>query len=466
MFKKMVILAAALVVLLGGETVYADTLIRSGVVSKAASPDSSDMTVLIKDNATGDSHEVVITDSLTKNKFQEGTLNVGDTVRVKFEDIGGRKVSKMFRKTDGSDSFITSVASTTTSANMYQSSNATCDANVPNPSPLLNETASFYGECRDGKPLNGIIIWKQNGVPFQLSCFLNGAFDDTVDIGIGIDKCSKYHSLVPNFCSKSDYRGQCLNDEPHGVGVKFWQESAGIGTKNYESLNGQFVGGKANGYIRSRNLKKCGYFGCSGHEMYNAWYEGGDEQYRCEGGPDGCRAKKTTESIYARAEQSVKSFRCEEALKLDRQAQSKDGQKHTESDYKNGYKISFSSCVEERTLNTHLRGKNPQGMYLAAGQYERKGESYNARKIYEAIVERFPSSSWAVKANDRLLGIKADSDASSRQSEFESNRRYEREKDAKECRNRKASCWSSCSDIKDYSARSSCQSRCNSICSE
>lgn len=45
----------------------------------------------------------------------------------------------------------------------------------------------------------------------------------------------------------------------------------------------------------------------------------------------------------------------------------------------------------------------PQGLYLQAGKEERSGGTEKAREIYENIIDRFPESEFAVKANDRLL---------------------------------------------------------------
>lgn len=47
----------------------------------------------------------------------------------------------------------------------------------------------------------------------------------------------------------------------------------------------------------------------------------------------------------------------------------------------------------------------PQALYLKAGKEERQGESAKARQTYESIIDRFPDSEFAVKANDRLLAI-------------------------------------------------------------
>lgn len=47
----------------------------------------------------------------------------------------------------------------------------------------------------------------------------------------------------------------------------------------------------------------------------------------------------------------------------------------------------------------------PQGLYLQAGKEERSGSGARAREIYESIIDRFPESEFAVKANDRLLSL-------------------------------------------------------------
>lgn len=335
-----------------------------------------------------------------------------------------------------------------------------CNANIPNDSPIPNETASFYGECIDDKPQNGIIVWNQRDIPFSATCMKNGK---TVS-GYNFSECDNYINYLPNSCTTGSYRGQCKNGIPDGVGVRAWKDGDGI--VDFIGVSGQYKNGKLSGYGTYSIIRRCGAFGCSGgSSTYHAWYSNDVEQFRCDGGPDGCIKKKDAEPLFLKAEQLAKNFKCEEALKYDREGQSKDGQKH-DSDYTNGARISFSSCVAERTLNSHLASKNPQSMYLAAGQYERDGNTYYAKKVYNSLIHKFPNSQWSIKANDRLLNIKSDSDASNRQSEFESNRRYEREKDAQSCRNRKSSCWSSCSDIKDYTRRSNCQSGCQSICSE
>jgi len=48
---------------------------------------------------------------------------------------------------------------------------------------------------------------------------------------------------------------------------------------------------------------------------------------------------------------------------------------------------------------------SPQSLYLRAGKEERAGSAAKARELYESIIDRFPESDFAVKANDRLLAM-------------------------------------------------------------
>jgi len=48
---------------------------------------------------------------------------------------------------------------------------------------------------------------------------------------------------------------------------------------------------------------------------------------------------------------------------------------------------------------------SPQNLYLQAGKEERSGSVAKAREIYESVIDRFPESEFAVKANDRLLAL-------------------------------------------------------------
>lgn len=122
--------------------------------------------------------------------------------------------------------------------------------------------------------------------------------------------------------------------------------------------------------------------------------------------------------------------------------------------------------LDESKFQSALNNKNPQAMYLSAGNYYREGEKLRANQIYENIITRFPQSLWAVKANDQLIEIKRASDATA-QSKVEAQRRQDEaqrsDRNAKDqCYVRIEKCKNSCG---SGSGRYSCLQYCESICS-
>lgn len=71
-----------------------------GVVEKIQFSGNS-ATVVLKDNKTGYKVPITVTDSLTLDKLRDKRIGVGDEIRCKFDDAGGKNVSKLFRKTAG-----------------------------------------------------------------------------------------------------------------------------------------------------------------------------------------------------------------------------------------------------------------------------------------------------------------------------------------------------------------------------
>lgn len=104
-----------------------------------------------------------------------------------------------------------------------------------------------------------------------------------------------------------------------------------------------------------------------------------------------------------------------EIATLEKQKQMADGrtaQAQKEAEAKQAAENKAAALANERAakarenrLQAALNAKDGQAMYLAAGSYEREGDKYAARRVYERVVSRFPSSLWAVKANDQLLAI-------------------------------------------------------------
>lgn len=82
--------------------------------------------------------------------------------------------------------------------------------------------------------------------------------------------------------------------------------------------------------------------------------------------------------------------------------------------------------IEEQQEKTRLKQKErerqallkresalpPQAMYLQAGKYDRSGQQSDAIRLYELLIEKFPSSPLAVQATNRLVAIQADEKAS------------------------------------------------------
>lgn len=62
-------------------------------------------------------------------------------------------------------------------------------------------------------------------------------------------------------------------------------------------------------------------------------------------------------------------------------------------------------CLAAPVFAAQPTADSPQGLYLQAGKEERSGSPAKAREIYESIIDRFPESEFAVKANDRLLSL-------------------------------------------------------------
>lgn len=87
--------------LLGLSTlVFAEERKMVGIVEKVEVHGSS-ATVTLKDNKSGQKIPINVSDSLTIDKLKDKRITVGDEIRCKYDDAGGKNVSKLFRKTAG-----------------------------------------------------------------------------------------------------------------------------------------------------------------------------------------------------------------------------------------------------------------------------------------------------------------------------------------------------------------------------
>jgi hypothetical protein len=128
-----------------------------------------------------------------------------------------------------------------------------------------------------------------------------------------------------------------------------------------------------------------------------------------------------------------------------------------------------NQIIEEKLFNALIINKNPQTMYLAAGDYQRKDDVSRSWKIYEAIISRFPNSSWAVKANDQLNDSKRSIDAQSavNQRQYDAQRATQdaASKARSQCSYRIDKCEDSCRPLSG-SSKSACWSSCKSLCNQ
>jgi len=84
------------------QTAKAEDVKMVGSISKIELPvDGKTATAILKDNKTGESVTILVTDELTLDKFKDKRIVEGDEIRCKFEKQDGNNNSKMFKKTAG-----------------------------------------------------------------------------------------------------------------------------------------------------------------------------------------------------------------------------------------------------------------------------------------------------------------------------------------------------------------------------
>ena len=103
-FLSVVVLAAmmAFTSLAVVRTAGAEDVKMVGVISKIEmAADGKSATAILKDNKSGESVPILITDDLTLDKFKDKRIVEGDEIRCKFEKVDGKNNSKLFKKTAG-----------------------------------------------------------------------------------------------------------------------------------------------------------------------------------------------------------------------------------------------------------------------------------------------------------------------------------------------------------------------------
>jgi len=95
-----VVLLLALIIPIGAA--YAEEMKMIGTVSKIEmAADKKSAAVILKDVKSGSDVAIVVKDELTLDKFNDKRIVDGDEIRCKYDNEGGKNISKLFRKTAG-----------------------------------------------------------------------------------------------------------------------------------------------------------------------------------------------------------------------------------------------------------------------------------------------------------------------------------------------------------------------------
>jgi hypothetical protein len=160
-------------------------------------------------------------------------------------------------------------------AQLKQSMEACARASVPNSHPLPHESTDYYGACSGGTATTGVVIWKIRGEPVDISCLSQGSYvsSSTVD---AFEACGTYLPMIPNYCSVGNYKGQCVDSKPQGVG---YMSSRG---STISMKRGMFSNGQLQGYGYSISKGGCGPAGCSGNLLNQVgWFDADVLQTSC-----------------------------------------------------------------------------------------------------------------------------------------------------------------------------------------
>lgn len=86
----------------GIQTASAEDVKMVGTISKIEiSADTKTATAILKDNKSGESVAVLVSDEQTVDKFTDKRIVEGDEIRCKFEKQDKQNISKIFKKTAG-----------------------------------------------------------------------------------------------------------------------------------------------------------------------------------------------------------------------------------------------------------------------------------------------------------------------------------------------------------------------------
>ena len=94
-------LAAAFTLATGTVAHAAETKMLATVAQIQLASDGASAVVTMKDAKSGQSVDVAVQDKITLDKFKDKRISVGDEIKLKFDDQGGKHVSTYFKKAGG-----------------------------------------------------------------------------------------------------------------------------------------------------------------------------------------------------------------------------------------------------------------------------------------------------------------------------------------------------------------------------
>lgn len=98
----MVTILLAVASLAAVDTARAEEIKITGVISKIElAADGKSAVATVKDGKSGNEIAITVTDDLTLDKFKDKRIVDGDEIRTKYDNEGGKNISKMFKKTAG-----------------------------------------------------------------------------------------------------------------------------------------------------------------------------------------------------------------------------------------------------------------------------------------------------------------------------------------------------------------------------
>ncbi len=100
--SKGMIYGVLLFALLSAVAAYAEEVKIIGTVSRITmAADKKSAVVILKDVKSGEDVSITVEDELTLDKFNDKRIVDGDEIRCKYDNEGGKNISKLFRKTAG-----------------------------------------------------------------------------------------------------------------------------------------------------------------------------------------------------------------------------------------------------------------------------------------------------------------------------------------------------------------------------